>query len=169
MFRALTLASLMLVASTSFSHAGPPIPPKSGAGMCGGLTVADFLGVGILNASSPKANVSDGGASAYCVYAGRSSATGGLEFDVFYPAGGNPTEVKATQDTAIGEMSSALKPIHITGADEALGSSHTVSGGPPFAVLLVRRSNLVFVLGIPAGSSAQAQLLKLAEIVLKRF
>jgi hypothetical protein len=169
MRRKILIGLILLVASVPFAHAGPPIPPKSGAAMCGGLTVADFQSVGILNASLPKANVSDGGASAYCGYAGKSSATGGLELDVFYPAGANPTEVKATEETAIGESSSVLKSIQIAGADEALWSPNAVSGGPPFATITVRRSNLVFVLGIPAGSSAQAQLLKLAEIVLKRF
>src|SRR5262245_37846038 len=142
------------------------ILPQSGAALCGALTVADFQGVGISNASPPKANVQDKGASAYCPYAGKSSATGGIELDVFYPAGANAAEAKATEETANGELSSVLKPITIAGTDDAQWSPDAVSGGPPFATLVVRRSNLVFVLGIPRSQNAQAQLLKLAEIIL---
>src|SRR4030095_2722110 len=160
----LLVLSLSLV---STAHAG--IPPKSGSVLCQGLVPADFANVGILNASIPKINVSDGGASPYCVYAAKSGATGGIELDVFYPAGATPAEVKATEETAIGEASSVLKPVSIAGTDDPQWSSNAVSGGPPFAILVVRRSNLVFVLGIPAGPKAQDQLLKLADIVLKRF
>jgi hypothetical protein len=163
------LTSSLLVLSVSTAQAGPQIAPKSGAAMCGGLSIADFQSVGIQTVSLPKANVQDNGASAYCVYAGKSSATGGLELDVFYPAGANPTEVKATEETAIGESSSVLKAIQIAGTDDARWSPNAVSGGPPFATITVQRANLVFVLGIPAGKNAQAQLLKLTDIVLKRF
>ena len=62
-----------------------PIAPKSGDKMCA-LTAADFKDAGVANADKPKANVQDGGASAYCVYGGKSGATGGIELDVFYPA-----------------------------------------------------------------------------------
>ncbi len=144
------------------------IAPKSGAAMCA-LTAADFQTAGVANAGKPTANVQDAGAGAYCVYAGKSSATGGIELDVFYPAGANPTEVKATYETAIGEGSTALKPIKIDGADEARWAPSAVSGGPPFASIAVRRGSLVFVLGIPANKNAQAQLTKLAGLVLKRF
>ncbi len=153
----------------AFSALAALIAPQSGALMCDGLTVADFQGVGISNSSIPKANVQDTGASAYCTYAGKSSATGGIELDVFYPAGANPTEVNATMETAIGELSSVLMPIKVPGADDARWSPNAVSGGPPFATIVVRRSNLIFVLGIPTGKNAQAQLLKLTETVLKRF
>jgi len=144
------------------------IAPKSGAAMCA-LTAADFQAAGVANAGKPTANLQDAGAGAYCVYAGKSSATGGIELDVFYPAGANPTEVKATYETAIGEGSTALKPIKIDGADEARWSPSAVSGGPPFSSIAVRRGSLVFVLGIPANKNAQAQLTKLAGLVLKRF
>src|SRR5262245_35556009 len=159
------LAVLILTLSSAFAaHAG--IPPKSGSILCQGLVPADFANVGIANASLPKTNVSEGGASAYCVYSGQSSATGGIELDVFYPAGANAIESKATLETAIGESSSIQKPIAVAGADEASWSPHAVSGGPPFATIAVRRANLVFVIGVPAGKDAQTQLLKLADIVL---
>jgi hypothetical protein len=137
--------------------------------MCDGLTVADFQGVGLQAASKPTANVQDGGNSVYCVYAGRSSATGGIELDVFYPAGSNPEEIRGAMENASGELGSALKPIKVAGADDARWSGTAVSGGPAFATIVIRRGSLVFVLGIPAGQEAQAQLLELAETALKRF
>src|SRR5438477_815910 len=70
-----------------------PIAPKSGATMCA-LAPADFQAAGVANADKPKANINDGGASVYCTYAGKSAATGGIELDVFYPAGGNANEAK---------------------------------------------------------------------------
>jgi hypothetical protein len=144
------------------------IAPKSGPAMCT-LTPADFKAVGVQNASKPTVNVQDVGAGVYCVYAGKSVATGGIELDVFYPAGANAAEAKATFETAIGESSTTLKPLKIAGADEARWSPSAVSGGPPFATITVRRGTLVFSLGVPAAKTAEAQLTKLSELVLKRF
>src|SRR5262249_7100055 len=145
-----------------------PIAPKSGAAMCA-LAPADFQAVGVQNASKPNANVQEGGASAYCVYAGKSSATGGIELDVFYPAGTNAKEAQATCETAIGESGGSMKPIKIAGADEARWSDKVVSGGPPAASITVRKGTLVFVLGFPTSKNAQTQLTKLAELLLKKF
>ena len=146
------------------------IAPKSGAAMCSALTPADFQRVGIANAGKPTTNVSDGGASVYCVYAGKSSATGGVELDVFYPAGGaSVADARETFRTAIAEGASGMKPIAIAGADEAQWSGSAVSGGKPFATIAVRRGTLVFVLGFPTSANAQAQLKTLSESVLQRF
>ena len=145
-----------------------PIPASAGAAMCA-LTPADFHGVGVSAAAKPTANVQDGGASVYCVYAGKSSATGGIELDVFNPAGASVADAKETMRFAIGEGTAGLKPIALAGADEAQWSAATTSGGPAFAALAVRRGTLVFVLGIPANANAQAQLMQLAAMVLQRF
>src|SRR5215813_14095300 len=110
------------------------IAPKSGPALCA-LTPADFQAAGVSGASKPTANVEDGGASAYCVYAGKSSATGGIELDVFHPAGADGREAKATFDTAVGEATSAMKPFKIAGTDEALWNPEAVSGGAKFATL----------------------------------
>jgi hypothetical protein len=161
------IAALVVAAADHHARAGAAIPPKSGPAMCA-LTPADFQSAGISNATKPQANVQDGGASVYCVYSGQSAATGGIELDVFYPAGSNETGVKATYKTMVDE-GPPLKPISLTGADEAHWSANATSGGPPFATVAVRRLNLVFTLGIPAGSNSQAQLIKLAAVVLQRF
>lgn len=152
----------------SAAHAAS-IAPKSGAALCNALTASDFQTAGVSGAAAAKANIEDEGASAYCVYAGKSSATGGIELDVFYPAGNNPAEVKSTMEVAGRETSSPLKPIAIPGADEARWLPNAVSGGPEFATLLVRRGSLVFSIGIPAAKDSQAQLLKLAETTLTRL
>jgi hypothetical protein len=163
--------SLCLVATASPAP-GPQAtctaPRRAGEALCV-LSPTDFGEAGVPNASKPSANVQDGGASAYCVYAGKSAATGGIELDVFSPAGASPAEVKNTYQTAIGESSSGMTPIRIEGADEARWSAHAVSGGPPFATIAVRRGDLVFVLGIPANKDAQAQLTSLIGLVLKRL
>lgn len=165
------LFHLLVGATISLSaRAEGTIASKSGPALCGALTVADFQGVGLAQAGAPSVNLIDAGAGAYCVYAGKSAATGGIELDVFHPAGANPAEAKATEETAAGESAgSALAPIPLAGADSARWSPKAVSGGPPFATLVVRRGTLVFVLGIPTGPNAQAQLLKLAALALKRF
>src|SRR5215813_12264039 len=86
-----------------------PIAPKSGAALCA-LAPADFQAAGVSGAEKPKANVSDAGASAYCSYAGKSVATGGIELDVFYPAD------DGTFQTAVDESSAgAARPIKIAG------------------------------------------------------
>jgi hypothetical protein len=145
------------------------VAPKSGAAMCA-LGAADFKAAGVAGAAAkPTANVQDAGASVYCVYAGKSAATGGIELDVFNPAGANRDEVMATFVNALGEAGAAGKPIKLAGADEARWAPDAVSGGPPYATIGVRRGSLIFVLGIPTGKNAQAQLTKLANLVLQRL
>jgi hypothetical protein len=164
----ITVCSLLLTVPLLALAADAKIPPKSGAAMCA-LTPADFQSVGIANVSKPSANVQDAGASVYCVYAGKSSATGGIELDVFNPAGTSVPDAKETFRTAIAEGTSGLLPIKIPGADEALWSAATKSGGPAFASIAVRRGTLVFVLGLPTSTTAQTQLTKLVALVLERF
>jgi hypothetical protein len=167
--RRLAVFSFVLLAAVSAALAQQRIVAKSGAAMCGALTAADFSSVNVRTDAKPTANVSDGGASAYCVFAGKSGATGGVELDVFYPAGTTPADVKETMNTASAETTPALAPITVPGADEARWSASTKSGGPAFATIVVRRGNLVLGLSIPTGKDAQAQLMKLVDVALKRL
>jgi hypothetical protein len=167
--RALVVALLLAGASYREALADSPIAPKSGASLCGALTAADFAAAGVRTNPKPTANVQDAGASVYCVYAGKSGVTGGVELDVFYPAGANVADAKTTLDTAAGEVSSPLAPIAIPGVDEARWSANTKSGGPAFAVIVVRRSLLVFTVAIPSGQDARTKLLKLVDVALRRF
>jgi hypothetical protein len=163
----LVLCSLLSAGPAAGLAAGP-VPPHSGAAMCV-LTPAEFHGVGASAASKPSANVEDGGASVYCVYAGKSAATGGIELDVFNPAGASVADARETLRNAIAEGTGGLQPLLVAGADEAQWSAATRSGGPAFATIAVRRGTLVFVLGIPTSANAQAQLTQLAAIVLQRL
>lgn len=163
-----TLTLFAIFACAAAARADAPVKPGAGAAMCV-LAVADFKAVGVDKAEKPTANVDDGGKSAYCVYTGKSSATGGIELDVFHPAGGNVAEAKATEDTAVGEVAAKLAPIQLAGADTARWAPNAKSGGPEFAMIVVRRSTLVFVLGIPAHADAQTRLTKLATLVLDRL
>jgi hypothetical protein len=145
------------------------IAPKSGAAMCA-LTAADFKAAGVAGAAAkPTANIQDAGAGVSCVYAGKSAATGGIELDVFNPAGSNRDEVMVSYVNALGEAGAAGKPIKLAGADEARWAPDAVSGGPAYALIGVRRGTLIFVLGIPTSKNAQAQLTKLATLVLARL
>src|SRR5262249_35467348 len=134
------IAFLFAAASGRHARAGAAISPKSGAAMCA-LTPADFQSAGVANAAKPTANVQDGGGSVYCVHAGRSTDTAGIDSAAVYPAGSNDVESKATYKTAIDE-GPALKPLNVAGADEAHWSPSGTSGGPPFATVTVRRKNL---------------------------
>jgi hypothetical protein len=159
----------VVVALAATARADKPVAAKSGAAMCV-LSADDFKAAGITNASKPTANISDGGAGVYCVYAGKSSATGGIELDVFHPAGDTDADVLEAERNAIGEGGATkLEPVKLAGADSARWTGTAKSGGPEFAALVVRRAKLVFVIGIPAHKDAQARLLKLGALVLNRL
>jgi hypothetical protein len=166
----LFVSSCLLAAASPApgQQAARSAPRRAGEALCV-LSPNDFAEAGVRNASKASANVQEGGTSVYCGYAGKSAATGGIELDVFSPAGASPADIKATYETAIGESSGVMTSIRVEGADEARWSAHVISGGPPFATIAVRRGDLVFVLGIPANKDAQAQLTSLSGLVLKRL
>lgn len=132
------------------------------------LTPADFARVGILGAAAPTVNVQDGGQSSYCSYTRKSGAMGGVELDVFDPAGTSPADVQATFTTTLGDLQGRVTPATVRGADEARMGLAVTSGGGPFAAISVRRGNLVFSLSIPSGPRAASQLTELSELVLRR-
>src|SRR5262249_27500816 len=167
---AMLIVAVSILASAPAAGAAPQpkAPPKSGATMCV-LTAADFAAAGVQTLPKPTPNVSDGGASVYCAYAKNSGAFGGVELDVFHPAGGSVAEARDTLKTATSEGHPAPSPIAIAGADEALWSPNFASGSIPFAMIAVRRGTLVFVLSIPENKDSKAQLTKLAGLVLQRL
>ena len=169
---AVRILGLFLLAACPGPAASPPPaqPAPSGGGRTGAalcvLSPEDFAAQG-LTVGAPQANVSDGGASAYCTYTGKSAAMGGIELDVFETA--SPHDAEATEATAAGEATQSLQPIQIAGADRARWDPKAKSGGPEFASLLVRSGPLVFVIGIPASADAQQKLTALAGLVLQRL
>lgn len=125
---------------------------------CGLLTLADFATHGVDGAEAPTDNPD--GTSHYCVYAGTSGATGGIEFDVFPHA--DVASATETYDTVIGEGASGAPP---TGASFA-ASSFAISGDT--AYLAVRQGKLVFALAVPNDSNTEAGLVALAKLVVQR-
>ncbi|HYV45989.1 MAG TPA: hypothetical protein VFA20_14065 [Myxococcaceae bacterium] len=158
----LTLSLLALAGSPSPAPA-PSILLGSGAKMCDALTPADLKAQGLSPDAKTIVNVPEP-ISAYCTYAGKSGATGGIEMDVF--AAG--TDALDTQKTILGELG-GMKPAGYPGVDESLMNLEAVSGGPKFAVLVVRKAGLVFTLSLPSAPKAKDQLFALAKLVLSRL
>lgn len=152
--------------STTTSSTGGDVAigvDASGETLCALLADEDFANVGVAGVTAPTVN-SDGPGSAYCVYAGRSAATGGVEMDVFVSA--DPAEAATTYQTAKGEYpaTSPTRP-DLPGIDEG----ELDAGGPDrAATIIVRRGDLVFTIGFPAGDQSRDQLLELARTVLSR-
>jgi hypothetical protein len=136
----------------------PGSPATAGAIDCTLLTPADLAAAGIEGAADPTDNGDETGH--YCVYAGTSGATGGIEFDVFpHEDVASATE---TYETVIGEGPSGEAP---AGApfDEA---SFAIDGD--VAYLTVRQGTLVFALSVPNDDKTQAALVGLATLIAQR-
>jgi hypothetical protein len=150
--------------------AAAPAAKGSGASLCV-LTQADFRTFGTIVYSKPTAHVEEGGSSAYCLYRGKSGATGGVELDVFYPAGDAPADIEETFKTVLGSDPGAkYLPEAVPGADASVYSLSVPQPGYfPFAANAVRRGSLVFSISLPSSPLAKAELLRLSQIVLSRI
>jgi hypothetical protein len=160
---ALVLASALLASP-------PPITKSTGAKMCV-LTQSDFRAVGLSVNARPSADIEQDGDSAYCVYRGKSGAAGGVELDVFYPAGSTPRDVQQTfQTVSNADPDAQYEPHDVSGADRAVFSlTVPQDGNAPFAANVVQRGDLVFSISVPNGPDAKKQLQHLGEIVLVRL
>jgi hypothetical protein len=126
----------------------------AGPDLCTLLSPADFTAAGVAGAGPPSKNSSDP-TGFYCVYAGKSSATGGIEFDIFVwdmP----PTDDDMTVPGVYPEVTA-----DVPGADRA-----RYQADPP--LIGVRSGNLVFNIGFPTSPTAQASAIALAKLVLSR-
>jgi hypothetical protein len=133
-------------------------------GLCGLLNAADFGQFGFVTAAQPSTN-SDGPGTAYCVYAGESGATGGIEFDAFLDD--TVADAEATFETAVdeaGPMADAT-PITLPGADRAVIDTD-IEG--TWSSVVVRAGRLTFTISLPTSDAAEAQLTALAALVLAR-
>jgi hypothetical protein len=140
---------------------GATVSPSSGKALCSGLTPADFTKAGVAVSGLRQANL-DGPTGAYCVY---ESKAGKVEFDIFFPAGENPSEVLATEKTALGEVGGKAGSVKIAGADDA----HIPATTDKTAVIVVRKGKAVFVITIPKTAVARRQLVELAQIAVGRL
>lgn len=160
---------------TTTTVPNPTVAPATGSGpaitgadapaeaLCALLTDEDFADVGVAGTTAPTVN-SDQPGSAYCVYAGRSAAAGGVELDVFVSA--DAAEAATTYQTARGEYpaTSPTRP-DLPGIDEG----ELDAGGPDrAATIIVRKGNLVLTLGFPSSGAAEDQLLELTRTALER-
>jgi hypothetical protein len=153
----LTAAPSAMVTATGTAALGGPV--AKGGNFCGLLGPGDFLAVGVSGAHTPTKN-SDGTADAYCVYAGVSGATGGVEFDIFT---GDP--VSSYQQI----VSNAALIADTTGDLPGVDNVGMVTSGPGnMAAIGVQKGRMTFDIDIPAGPKARAQLIALAKLVLER-
>jgi hypothetical protein len=161
---------LAVTLTTAGTAGAAPVQKASGAKMCV-LTQADFRPFGTLVWSKPVVNAEQGGENVYCVYRGKSGATGGVELDVFYPAGENAADVEQTFKTTLNsDPGGHYLPERVQGADESeYALDIPQSGSFPFAANVVRRGGLVFSISLPSSPMSKIELLKLSEIVLSRL
>jgi len=159
-------------ASAAAPNAGGPTGTSVPAGgdLCGLLGQGDWAGVGVTDASTPTENNSPPD-SYFCVYRGKSSATGGLELDVFLSP--TPGDAHDSLADAFSEfVTSTHGPVTIDGADEALLSLPSSDGSTDPAIIAARHGTLSFLLGM-GSSYASAQrdadrLKQLAALILAR-
>ncbi len=139
----------------------PPVASRSGVptDLCELLRPEDFSSFGIDGAGEPEATT-DGTGSSYCVYAGESGATGGIELDVFP----SPDEAaaKETFATATGEGPAGIP---VSGGSFA-ESSFAIDG--EVAYLTVRQGLLVLSLAAPNDINTETGLVMLAKLAVER-
>jgi hypothetical protein len=175
MLKGRTFACVAAIAAFSIaqydSAQAAGVPRGSGAKMCV-LTQADFKPFGTLVWSKPQIHVDAGSDNnVYCTYRGESGATGGVELDVFYPAGSSPDDIKNTLKTVLdSDPGAKYLSEGVPGADESLYSLNVPSSGHfPFAANAVRRGDLVFAISLPSSPVSKIEMLKLSQIVLSRL
>lgn len=147
---------------------GGPVP--AGGDLCGLLGPGDFAAAGVSGAGGPSEN--NNPPSAYfCVYRGNSSATGGIELDVFL------SDTAADAHDAFPEMFAEYlttndPSVTVAGADEAALHLPTFEGSTDPALISVRMGKLTFGIGVGTAfadaAAAGEQLQKLAKLVIER-
>ena len=152
-FATLTIAALAISQAT---------PARAAEDFCALLTPADFQAAGVPGARTPTKNPDQQGA--YCVYAGKSSATGGIEFDVFAlqsvaDAQGVYAEVRYSNAPA-----PATKPLSDVDQAEIMKEA----GPPAVTSIAVRKGKLEFGIGVPTSAKSQEAVISLARLVLQR-
>jgi hypothetical protein len=156
-------------AATEAANAAP-VSKGSGAKMCV-LTQVDFRQFGTIVWTKPTINIDQDGENVYCVYRGPSGAKGGVELDVFYPAGESATDIEQTFKTVLGSDPGArYLDESVPGADASVYSLNVPQEGYfPFAANAVRRGSLVFSISLPSSPFAKMEMLKLSQLVLERL
>jgi len=144
-----------------------------GGDLCKLLGPGDFAAVGVTDASGPTENPTDP-LNNYCVYRGKSSATGGIEFDV--SISDTAADAKAVFDGYFGEVqtSSDFTNINLTGADQGLLSLPNAATSADPALIAIRAGKLTYAIGMGVpfadaqNQKAADKLKQLAALVLQR-
>jgi hypothetical protein len=163
-------ASTPVAGAASFQAvpgAGPTgMPAADVDGIATLLGPGDFNGVGIAGAGTPTVNTNSGPGTAYVVYARKSAADGGIEFDVF--AFDTAAEASTNFGTGLSPLPSAE--LQALGADQAAISFAELGNDPgtTFAEIRVLKGRIWFDIAIPSNPLAEAQLVALAKVVLQR-
>jgi hypothetical protein len=157
--------------TASSAETQPPVaatqgPLPSSAELAALLGPEDFAAVGVQGAG--PASFSDAGpGSVYAVYAGQSSAAGGIELDVF---------VLPSKDEAAAMVGDPGLAALDDDTKQSIGAEHatldqgmpTNNGTSSYDVIWAQKGRLVFDLGIPSSPESRDQLLALAALVLER-
>jgi hypothetical protein len=132
--------------------------------ICELLTPADFTAAGVTG-TTPAEAVTDEYGGVFCVYAGRSAGTGGVEFDLFRRT--TPAEDEQLWENVASFAHDSTATRESLPGSEDLRLSLAV-GSPPYAAIAVKTATLVFTIGVPPGPGAEKALLELARSVIKR-
>lgn len=139
-------------------------PVAAGDDLCGLLGPGDFGAVGVSGTGKPTENNADN-SNVYCVYAGKSAGTGGVEFDAFL------ADTAADSQGAFDAASAPM--LDFEGAGKAAfpdadGAKLRTDIPGGYAGITIWKGKLVFDIGIPTTAQSKDQLIALAKLVLQR-
>ncbi len=162
-----------MASETSGGGGATGAPVAVGDDLCKLLGPGDFTAVGVTDATGPTENPTDP-LNNYCVYRGKSSATGGIEFDV--SISDTAADAKAVFDGYFGDVhtSSDFTNINLTGADQGLMSLPNAATSADPALIAIRAGKLTYAIGIGVpfadalNQKAADKLRQLAALVLQR-
>jgi hypothetical protein len=160
---------------SSQGPAATSTPAAGGGGATGGTVAAgddlckllgpgDFAAVGV-SGTGPAVENNQDNSNVYCVYAGKSAATGGVEFDAFL------ADTKADSEASFNTLAAPMLDLEGVGkaafpdADGAMLRTDIPDG---YAGIAIWKGKLAFDIGIPMGDQAKDQLIALAKLVLDR-
>jgi hypothetical protein len=136
----------------------------AGDDLCGLLGPGDFAAAGVPGTTTAKENNTDNN-DVYCVFTGKSAATGGVEFDAFLAASSSDSSASYTEVSGSFVDAAGVAKAAFPDADGAALQTDTAEG---FAGIAIWKGKLVFDIGIPTSAAAKDQLVTLAKLVLQR-
>ena len=160
---------------SSAAPAATSTPAAGGGGATGGTVAAgddlckllgpgDFAAVGVSGTGAPTENNQDN-SNVYCVYAGKSAGTGGVEFDAFLA--GTKSDSEATFNSVAAPMLD-FEGVGKAAFPDADGAKLRTDIPDGYAGIAIWKGKLAFDIGIPTTDQAKDQLIALAKLVLQR-